>query len=67
MPDALHLGLDHEDAIELYYNLAATKWLGLTVDLQIVNPALNKTLTPGGRFKDVDTAVVGGLRAFVRF
>jgi porin len=65
--DALHLGLDHEDAIELYYNLAATKWLGLTVDLQIVNPALNKTLTPGGRFKDVDTAVVGGLRAFVRF
>jgi len=65
--DTLHLGLDHEDAIELYYKLAATKWLGLTVDLQIINPALNKTLTSGGRLKDVDTAVVGGLRAFVRF
>jgi porin len=65
--DSLHLGLDHEDAIELYYNLAATKWLGLTVDLQIVNPALNKTLAAGGQLKDVNTAVVGGLRAFVRF
>jgi len=65
--DTLHLGLDHEDAIELYYKLAATKWLGLTVDLQIINPALNKTLTSGGRLKDVDTAVIGGLRAFVRF
>jgi len=65
--DALHLGLDHEDAIELYYNLAATKWLGLTVDLQIVNPALKKTVGSGGQLKDVDMAVVGGLRAFVRF
>ena len=65
--DALHLGLDHEDAVELYYNFAATKWLGLTVDLQIVNPGLKKTLGSGGQLKDVDTAVVGGLRAFVRF
>jgi carbohydrate-selective porin OprB len=63
----LHLGLDHEDSVELYYNLAATKWLGLTADLQIVNPALDKTLTTSGRLKDVNTAVVGGLRAFVRF
>ena len=63
----LNLGLDHEDAVELYYNIAATKWLGLTVDLQIVNPGLKKTLTSSGQLKDVDTAVVGGLRAFVRF
>lgn len=40
---------------------------GLTVDLQIVNPALKKTLASGGQLKDVDTALVGGLRAFVRF
>lgn len=59
--------LDHEDAIELYYNLAATKWLGLTVDLRIVNPALKKTLGSGGQLKDVDTALLGGLRAFGRF
>jgi porin len=65
--DTLNLGLDHEDAVELYYNIAATKWLGLTVDLQIVNPGLKKTLTSSGQLKDVDTAVVGGLRAYVRF
>jgi carbohydrate-selective porin OprB len=60
--DALSLGLDHEDAVELYYTVAATKWLGLTVDLQIVNPGLKKTLTSSGELKDV-----GGLRAFARF
>jgi porin len=65
--DALHLGLDHEDAVEMYYNFAVTKWLGLTVDLQIVNPGLKKTLTSSGELKDMSTAVVGGLRAFVRF
>jgi porin len=65
--DALHLGLDHEDAVEMYYNFAVTRWLGLTADLQIVNPGLKKTLGSGGQLKDVDTAVVGGLRAFVRF
>jgi hypothetical protein len=37
------------------------------VDLQIVNPALKKTVGSGGQLKDVETAVVGGLRAFVRF
>jgi porin len=65
--DALHLGLDHEDAVEMYYNFAVTRWLGLTVDLQIVNPGLKKTLTSSGQLQDVNTAVVGGLRAFVRF
>jgi porin len=65
--DTLHLGLDHEDAVELYYNVAATKWLGVTVDLQVVNPGLKKTLTSSGELKDVNTAVVGGLRAYVRF
>jgi hypothetical protein len=41
--------------------------LGLTVDLQVVNPGLKKTLTSSGELKDVNTAVVGGLRAGVRF
>jgi hypothetical protein len=44
-----------------------TKWLGVTVDLQVVNPGLKKTLTSSGELKDVNTAVVGGLRAYVRF
>jgi porin len=65
--DALHLGLDHEDAVEMYYNFAVTKSIGLTADLQIVNPGLKKTLTSSGELKDVNTAVVAGLRAFMRF
>jgi porin len=31
------LGVEHEDAVELYYNVAVTRWLGLSVDLQIAN------------------------------
>lgn len=62
----LNLGLNHEDAIELYYNVAVTKWLGLTADVQIIDQGLKKQLS-GNQLKDVDTAVVGGLRAFIRF
>jgi porin len=64
---ALDLGLEREDAVEAYYNIAVTPWLGVTLDLQVVEPGLKKVLGPGGRLEDVDTAVVGGLRAFVRF
>jgi porin len=65
----LGLGLDHEDAIEAYYNAALTQWLNLTLDLQIVDPGLKKMLTPPppGLLSNVDTAVVGGLRLRVRF
>jgi porin len=63
----LGLGLEREDAVEMYYNAALTPWLGVTLDLQIVEPALQKTLGAGGQLKDVDTVVVGGLRIFARF
>ena len=63
----LHLGLDREDAIEAYYNVAVTRWLGVTVDLQIVDQALNKTLNSGSELRDADTAVIGGLRVYARF
>jgi porin len=63
----LHLGLDREDAIEAYYNLSVTPWLGVTVNLQVVDQSLNKTLESGPRLKDVDTAVIGGLRVYARF
>jgi len=43
-----------------------TKWLGLTADVQIIDQGLKKQLS-GNQLKDVDTAVVGGLRAFIRF
>ena len=63
----LDLGLDVEDAIELYYNAAVTPWLSATLDLQIVNPGLKKTLDASGTLREVNTAVVPGLRLYVRF
>ena len=42
---AARLGLDHEDAVELYYNAAITKWLRISLDLQVINPGLQKTLS----------------------
>jgi porin len=63
----LRLGLEHENAIEMYYNAAVTRWLNATLDLQIIDTALKKTLDSGGQLKDVDTAVVAGVRLFVRF
>jgi len=63
----LHLGLDREDTVEMYYNMALTPWLSLTPDLQIINPSLGKTLGSDGRLHDVGTAVVAGLRIYSRF
>ncbi|HEY7539309.1 MAG TPA: carbohydrate porin [Methylomirabilota bacterium] len=64
----LHLGLDRDDAIEMYYNAVLTSWLNAALDLQIINPALKKRLESSGRgISHVDTALVGGLRLYVRF
>jgi len=63
----LHLGLEREDAVEAYYNVAVTPWLGITLDLQVVEPGLKKTLGTNGRLENMGTAVIGGLRAFLRF
>ena len=64
----LDLGLNYEDAVEMFYNAATTPWLRMSLDLQIVNPALQKTLNSSGTaLKNVDTAVVGGVRMYVRF
>src|SRR5262249_15018147 len=63
----LDVGLDHENAVAMYYNFAVAKSIGVSLDLQVVNPALTKRVTSSAGIKDVDTAVVGGLRAFVRF
>lgn len=65
---ALNLGLQHEDAVEMYYNAAITGWLNLTTDLQIINPGLTKALSPPpGLLTSVDTAVVFGVRLRLRF
>ena len=61
------IGLRHEDTVELYYNCAVTGWLKMTADLQVVEPGLKKTVTKGGQLKNVNTAVVPGLRVKVDF
>ena len=61
------IGLEREDAVEMYYNFALATSIGVSLDLQVVNPALTKTVTSSGGIKNVDTAVIGGLRVFVRF
>ena len=64
--DTLNLGLDHEDSVEIFYNASITPWLNVSLDLQVINPALQKTATSSG-LKSVDTAVLGGLRMYIRF
>jgi len=64
----LHLGLEHDDAVEMYYNAVLTGWLNAALDLQIVNPALKKRLDSSGRgVSNFDTGVIGGIRLYVRF
>lgn len=67
----LALGLNKEDAGEMYYNAALTNWLNASLDLQVINPALNKQLQPGPgtlpTLVNMDTAVVMGFRLYTRF
>ena len=63
-----NLGLDKEDAVEMFYNAAITQWLRMSLDLQVINTGLQKTLSSDGNsLKGVDTAVVGGVRMYIRF
>jgi len=65
--DRLELGLDHEDAVELYYNAAVTPWLSITPSLQIISPGLNRALDSSRDFKDLDTTYIAGVRVGIRF
>jgi len=64
--DRLSLGLEHENALEMYYNLALGGWLTLTADFQLVNPALEKALE-GTQLMTVSTAAIAGVRLRARF
>jgi porin len=61
------LGLDHEDVIEVYYNISVTPWLSVTPSFQFISPALNKTLDDGGNIKDLKNIYMAGIRAGIRF
>ena len=64
--EQLALGLEREDAFEAYYNASLTGWLGVSADLQVVSPALERVLA-GTALVPVNTAVIAGLRAWARF
>jgi porin len=64
----VNIGLDREDAVELYYNAAVTPWLSVSPSLQVISPALNKTFDAASHtFKDMDTTYILGVRMGVRF
>jgi porin len=66
--ERLHLGLDKEDAVEMFYNFSITPAVSATLDLQIIEPALKKQLdAAGNRLENTSTAVVAGLRVYARF
>jgi len=45
-----------------------TQWLSASLDLQILNPVIKKTVSSGGGgVKDIDTGIVVGARMYVRF
>jgi len=66
--ERLALGLEHEDAVEAYYNFAVTGWLSVTADLQIVNSGLKKAPNSSGTgLMNIDNDVIAGMRFRVRF
>jgi porin len=63
-----NLGLQREDAFEMYYNAAVTGWMNVATDLQIVDSGLNRALSSTtGQLAGIDTVVVLGTRLRVRF
>ncbi len=65
--DRLGLGLDHEDAIEMYYTAAITPWLNVSPNLQVINSGMNKTLGNGNGLQNMNTAVEANLRMNIQF
>jgi porin len=60
------LGLDKEDALELYYNVAVTPWLAVTPSYQLISPAMNKTLD-AGNLRSLHNTQMFGVRVGLRF
>lgn len=61
------LGLDKEDALELYYNFAVTPWLAVTPSYQYISPAMNKTLDAAGNLRNLHNTQMVGIRVGLRF
>jgi hypothetical protein len=54
------------ERMALLGTVSLTGWLNAALDLQVIDPALNKMPDSPGRLKNEDTAVVAGLRLYVR-
>ncbi|MCQ8102593.1 carbohydrate porin [Methylomonas sp. SURF-2] len=65
--ERLGLGLNHEDAIELYYSAAVMPLLNVSPHLQIINSGLNKTLDDNNQLRNMSTAVEASLRMNILF
>jgi porin len=65
--ERLGLGLDHEDAVEMYYTAAITPWLNVSPDIQVINSGLNKIISKGNGLQELDTAVEANLRMNIKF
>lgn len=63
----LDLGLDHEDAVEIYYNAEITPWMSVSPSFQVVNSGMDKTLGENGNLVNLDTAAMFFLRTHIRF
>jgi porin len=61
------LGLDHEDAVELYYNASITPWLNVTPNVQFISSGLDKTVNASGAFENLDNTYIVGVRVGLRF
>jgi len=65
--ERLGLGLDHEDAVEIYYTAAVTPWLSVSPNLQVINSGLSKVLDQNNSLKNLDTSVEASLRMTIQF
>lgn len=65
--DRFDLGLEREDALEIYYSAAVTPWLAITPSLQVINPGLARSLDANQEFQDLDTVWLVGVRVGLRF
>lgn len=65
--NTFNLGLNHEDAVEMYYKAAVTPWLSVGPTVQIINSGLNKTMDSSGNVKGLDTTYLAGVRVGIRF
>lgn len=65
--DIFDLGLDHEDAVEVYCNAAVTPWLDVSPSAQIINSGVNQAIDSSCNIKNLDTTYLVGVCVGIRF